>query len=328
MPFEGDPHAATWMCWPHGEEEWLGFLEAARAEYAGLVAAIAAVEPVRLLVASREAHEDARRRLKSLENVEMLEQALDDCWFRDNGPTFLRQAERVVPLCWRFNAWGEKYPFEQDAQAAREQMARLGLRPRLSSLVMEGGSLEVDGAGTLLTTRCCQLHPRRNPGLSETELEEALGSLLGVNRVLWLDYGLEGDHTDGHIDTLTRFVGPNEVVTAVCSRQDENFAALEHNRRQLEGYGLKIWELPIPEKPRHLGEVRLPETYANFYLCNGRVLVPQYGCPQDGPACSLLQQCFPQRELVPLPASAIISGGGAFHCLTQQQPEGELCSWD
>lgn len=329
MPFEGDRHAATWMCWPLGPEEWQGQLPEARQEYAALVRAIAAVEKVELLIGDDDSLESARKALGADLNVAMHEQPLDDCWFRDSGPTFVRHSDgRVLPLCWRFNAWGEKYPHSHDALAARAQMQRIGIRPWSSELVMEGGSLEIDESGRLLTTRCCLLHPKRNPDWSESRLEEALIEALGLREVLWLDHGLEGDHTDGHIDTLTRFIGGNRVVTAVSARSDENFERLEHNRKQLEGYGLEVWELPIPERARHFMGVRLPETYANFYLCNGRVIVPQYGDAQDVPACEILQKAFPDHDLVALPASAIITSGGAFHCLTQQQPEGVLCDWE
>lgn len=330
MPFEGSPHAATWMSWPFGAEEWQGELPAARAEYAELVKAIASCEPVHLLLHDRECEADAHRRLgdELFSSLTVHDQALDDCWFRDNGPTFVSaEGGRVLPVCWRFNAWGEKYPFSRDAEAARQQMQSLGLQPRVSPLVVEGGSLETDGAGTLLSTTCCLMHPKRNPDRGLGQLEKELMEELGMEQVYWLDHGLVGDHTDGHIDTLTRFIAPGKVLTAVCSRADENFGCLEENRQKLLGFGLEVWELPIPAKVRHFGGVRLPETYANFYLCNGAVVVPQYGDVQDEPACALLQQAFPDRRVVPLSARAIITSGGAFHCLTQQQPAGTLCSW-
>jgi agmatine deiminase len=329
MPFEGDQHRATWMCWPVGEDEWGGQLGCARAEYSRLVAAIAETEKVELLIADAECEQDARQRLGSLQNVALHRQSLDDCWFRDNGPTFVRGLDGSVrPVCWRFNAWGEKYPHARDALAALQQMIRLGIRPRFSQLVLEGGSLEVDGQGLLLTTRCCLLHPKRNPGRTEGQLEEELRQFLGVRQVLWLDNGLEGDHTDGHIDTLTRFVAPGRVVTSVCSADDSNHAGLEANRQRLLSYGLEVLDLPIPAQARYFQGVRQPESYANFYLCNQTVIVPQYGDVQDAPACAVLAQAFPERRLVALSARAIITGGGAFHCLTQQQPEGELCSWE
>lgn len=317
------------MSWPLGEDEWQGQLPAARAEYAELVKAIAAVERVELLVADDECEGDARSRLSADFNLGFHRQPLDDCWFRDNGPTFVRREDgRVAALCWDFNAWGQKYPFSRDAVAAQAVLEKRGLKPARPGLVMEGGGLEGDGQGTLLTTRSCLLHPRRNPGLGEREIESALRHWLGVNRVLWLNEGLQGDHTDGHIDTLTRFVRPGCVLTSVCSKRDDNFAVLEANRRQLASFGLEVRELPIPDRRRTFLGVRLPETYANFYLCNGSVIVPQYGDLQDQAACSIIGECFPERTLVALSAQAIITSGGAFHCLTQQQPEGELCNWD
>lgn len=328
MPFEGEPHAATWMTWPLGADEWVGQLPQARQEYAALTRAILACEPVRLLLGDEESAGDVAQRLGDLEGLQLHPLPLNDCWLRDNGPTFVRHSDgRVLPLLWRFNAWGNKYPHELDAAAAALLLGQLGITPRRSTLVNEGGSLEVDGAGTLLTTTPCLLSVERNPDWTRDATEAELRTQLGLERVIWLEHGLVGDHTDGHIDTLTRFVAPGRVVTAVSARSDENHEPLQANLRVLQAAGLEVWELPIPQASRTFNGVRLPETYANFYLCNGAVLVPQYGDVHDDKACEILARAFPDRRVEPLSARAIITSGGAFHCLTQQQPAGQLWGW-
>ena len=196
---------------------------------------------------------------------------------------------------------------------------------------MEGGSIEVDGRGTVLTTRQCLLSAQRNPGLGEADLETHLREAIGATQVLWLDEGLEGDHTDGHIDTITRFATPETIVTATCDdRDDPNHAVLAANLERLQSARatdlrpFAIVELPIPRRTAHFEGERLPLTYANFYVVNGAVLVPVYGDEHDDRAVDILRPLFQGREIVPLMARALITGGGAFHCVTQQQPSGRL----
>jgi agmatine deiminase len=238
----------------------------------------------------------------------------------------------VALVDWDFNGWGEKYPADLDNQIPIHVARILGGVPLHSpKVVMEGGSIEVDGRGTVLTTRQCLLSPHRNPGMTEAELEACLRDNLGVRQVIWLDEGLEGDHTDGHIDTITRFADERTIVTATCDdRDDANHAVLAANLERLrssrdtDGRAYRIVELPIPRNPAHFEGERLPLTYANFYVVNGAVLVPVYGDDHDASAIEILRPLFPGREMVPLTARALITGGGAFHCVTQQQPVGEL----
>lgn len=331
MPAEWEPHAATWMAWPHDDEQWIGMLEPVRREFTALVEAVAARETVHLLVADEESERDARRRLVG-GDVRVHRVPHQDLWLRDSGPTFVARGDEVALVDWEFNGWGEKYPADLDNQIPTHVARILGGVPLASpGIVMEGGSIEVDGRGTVLTTRQCLLSPRRNPGLDEAALEAHLREAIGVTHVAWLDEGLEGDHTDGHIDTITRFTDPGTIVTATCEdRADPNHAVLAANLDRLRGLAsadgrpYRVVELPIPARPAYFEEDRLPLTYANFYIVNGAVLVPVYGDAHDELALGILRPLFPGREVVPLQARALITGGGAFHCVTQQQPAGRL----
>ena len=331
MPAEWQPHAATWLAWPHDDEQWVGMLEPVRREFTALVQAIARAEPVDLIVADDESETDARRRL-TVADIRFHRIPHQDLWLRDSGPTFVTRGGEVALVDWEFNGWGNKYPADLDNQIP-SQMARLlgGVRPYTPGVVIEGGSIEVNGRGTVLTTRQCLQSPERNEGMSEAALEAVLREYIGVSEVIWLDEGLEGDHTDGHIDTITRFSDGHTIVTAVCEdAADPNQAVLAANldrlrsARDAEGRPYAIVELPIPRNRAHFEESRLPLTYANFYIVNGAVLVPVYGDPNDDRAVDILRPLFPGREIVPLMARALITGGGAFHCVTQQQPAGRL----
>jgi agmatine deiminase len=331
MPAEWSPHAATWMAWPHDEEQWVGMLEPVRREFTGFVEAIAGREPVHLLVADDESEADARRRL-SRGDIQFHRVPHQDLWLRDSGPTFLTRQSEVFLVDWEFNGWGEKYPADLDNQIPAGVAHILGDVPlHRPGVIMEGGSIEVDGRGTVLTTRQCLLSPERNPGMTEDALEACLKDNIGVRQVLWLDEGLEGDHTDGHIDTISRFADEHTIVTATCDdRSDANHAVLAANldrlrsARAVDGAAYRVIELPIPAHSAHFESERLPLTYANFYIVNGAVLVPVYGDPHDAKAIDILRPVFPGRDVVPLMARALITGGGAFHCVTQQQPTGQL----
>lgn len=331
MPAEWTRHAATWMAWPHDDEQWVGMLQPVRREFAALVEAIAVHEPVQLLLADDESEADARRRL-GRGTIHFHRVPHQDLWLRDSGPTFLTRESAVCLVDWDFNGWGEKYPADLDNQIPIHVARILGGVPLYApKVVMEGGSIEVDGRGSLLTTRQCLLSPHRNAGMSEAALEDCLKGNLGVQQVIWLDEGLEGDHTDGHIDTITRFADERTIVTATCEdRDDPNHVVLAENlerlraARDVDGRPYRVVELPIPKASARFEGERLPLTYANFYIVNGAVLVPVYGDAHDAPALDILRPLFPGRELVPLTARALITGGGAFHCVTQQQPVGEL----
>jgi agmatine deiminase len=247
-------------------------------------------------------------------------------WLRDSGPIFVARNQELALVDWEFNGWGGKYPAELDNQIPTHVARILDSGPLYRpGVVMEGGSLEVNGLGVAITTRQCLLTPTRNPTLNERDLEVALAQYLGIRDVVWLNDGLEGDHTDGHIDTITRFVDEGTIVTSICTdRSDPNHATLADNLERLQSLRSRfgIVELPVPTGRVEFEGERLPLSYANFYIVNGGVVVPTYGLAEDGPALEILRPLFPDREVVAVPARALITGGGAFHCVTQQQPVG------
>ena len=347
MPAEWNVHAATWTSWPCDDGLWEGFLDGVRAECAALVATIAGFEPVVLNVPDEEAEQDARRRIGAvaegaptgdpmrdvLDNITFHRIPLDDAWFRDNGPIFVRDAEGGVAVTnWVFNAWGGKYePWDDDDRAPQRVAERLGARRFDFPYVMEGGALEVNDERVCLTTRSCLLSQERNPNLTEVDLEGLLGEGLGVGHVVWLEGGLKDDHTDGHIDTIVRFTDDHTIVCTVADEDDEdNRDTLARNLEALktlrgpDGEPYHVVELPLPEKRPYLNDKRLPLTYANFYVGNGFVVVPVYDDPRDEAALGILAERFPDREVIGLRAENLVTGGGAFHCVTQQQPEGRI----
>lgn len=325
MPAEWTAHTATWTAWPYDDGKWLGYLEPVRQEFAALVNTLAKFEPVHLVVNDEESEADAKRRLIGDITVHCIPH--DDLWLRDSGAIFVRKNGLVAPVNWEFNGWGGKYPAHLDNQIPQHIARILGAKLFNAPLVMEGGSLEVNGLGIGLTTRQCLLSPGRNPGLDEEDLETYLRDYLGIDHLIWLGEGLEGDHTDGHVDTLTRFTDATTVVTAVCEDEsDPNWRPLQENLEILESLGaFRVVKLPLPKNPLWLdAKTRLPTTYANFYIFNGAVLVPQYGDPNDERALGILRPLFPGREVIGLQSQALITGGGSFHCVTQQQPQGVL----
>lgn len=330
MPAEWAPHAATWMSWPFDNDMWFGCLENVRAEYADLVKTIAKVESVHLLLRDEEATESAAQFLSGVHGLTTHVIPLDDVWLRDNGAIFVNATDSPAQAAinWRFNAWGGKYDWHNDDLVAARMAAWAGQQRFNAPFVMEGGSLDVDGLGLALTTEQCLLTPTRNPEASKDILADALRNYLGIDEVIWLGLGLEGDHTDGHVDTITRFAAPGLVLTSVChDTSDVNHARMKANLELLKGYRtrqgqrLEVVELPLPEKRLELEDgTRLAPSYANFYLCNGTVIVPQYADPQDEKALAVLRHAFPQHNVIGLASRFIIRGGGSFHCLTQQQP--------
>ncbi|WP_424949442.1 agmatine deiminase family protein [Deinococcus sp.] len=336
MPPEWAGHAATWMSWPADDQLWFGHLEAVRAEYARLVSTVARFERVELLLRDEESERDVRGRLDGGLDVEFHRVPLDDVWIRDNGPIFVRSGRNELALTnWKFNSWGGKFEFLNDDRVPEYVASQLGMGHWDLETVLEGGAIEVNGDGVALVTRSCLLTPTRNPGLSESGYAALLGAYLGIDKLLWLDGGLENDHTDGHIDTITRFTDSQTIVTSVESdRSDANHAVMERNLKALremtdgEDRPFRVVELPLPAARLDGPEGRLPPTYANFYIGNGFVVVPQYGDPNDRTALDILTPLFPGREVIGLSSRAIIIGGGSFHCLTQQQPEGTVWSGD
>jgi agmatine deiminase len=331
LPAEWEPHEATWLSWPHNRDSWPGVFAGVEPAMAAFVRALAECEPVHINVRDAAHERHVRGLLAAAAPPERLYYhrfPTNDAWARDHGAIFVTRATAADPrlaVDFDYNAWGGKYPpFDLDRQIGRQMAEALGV-PRFAQpgIVLEGGSIEVNGEGALLTTEQCLLNPNRNPSLSRADIEGVLRRSFGVREVLWLGEGIEGDDTDGHIDDLTRFVGRDAVVTVVePNAADRNHEPLEANRRLLDtlrvdGRPLTVVELPMPE-PQYLEDQRLPASYANFYVANGAVLVPVFGCEQDDAACGILRECFPQRRVVPVDCRVLIAGLGALHCLTQQ----------
>jgi agmatine deiminase len=265
-----------------------------------------------------------------LSNVEFFFHPTNDAWCRDHGPAFLinpSASQKKVIVDWNYNAWGNKYPpYDLDDVIPTLIARHFALPVFYPGIVMEGGSVEFNGKGTLLTSTACLLNPNRNPNLNQEQIETCLRDYYGVEQILWVDEGIIGDDTDGHIDDTVRFVNEDTVLTVVEeNRSDENYALLQHNLRQLKqmrllnGKQLNIAELPMPD-PVIWEDQRLPASYANFYIANEAVIVPTYRCSKDEIALDLIQQCFPGRQVVGIDSTDIIWGLGSFHCLSQQEP--------
>jgi agmatine deiminase len=340
MPAEWEPHAATWIAWPHNRSDWPGKFGPIPWVFAEMVRRITPHERVRLLV-NETTERQARRVLGAvgvdLAQVDCLRVPTDRGWTRDTGPIFVRRdgppAEAAIAR-FRFNAWA-KYPeWRKDDRIPERAAKRLGyklhaIRAGGRDVVLEGGSIDVNGRGTLITTEECLLDPAvqtRNPGLSREEIETVLRSALGVTNVLWLGKGIAGDDTHGHVDDLCRFVDARTVVLCQETNQrDANYKALKENRERLagmrleDGSALEIVDLPMPAPLVFRGQ-RLPASYANFYVANAAVLVPTFNDPNDRVALGILAQVFDDRPVVGIHAVDLVWGLGTIHCLTQQEP--------
>ena len=335
MPAEWEPHAATWLSWPHKEESWPGIFSRIPLVWAEVASALAESERVCILVRNTEMEHSARRHLHDqgarLDRIDFYHIPTNDAWMRDHGPTFLvrhsGRARELAAVDWVFNAWGGKYPPWDDDDAVPRKIAELLDIPVASpGVVLEGGSIEVNGAGALLTTEQCLLHPNRNPALTRRDIEEVLRNFLGVQTILWLGQGIAGDDTDGHVDDLARFV---DARTIVAVRTDDSssadFHVLRDNWRRLElmrdsqGRPFTLVPLPMPE-PVWFEDQQLPASYANFYIANKAVLVPVFDVPPQHAALASLAELFPTRRIVGIPSRDLVWGLGAVHCITQQQP--------
>ncbi|HKQ40397.1 MAG TPA: agmatine deiminase family protein [Verrucomicrobiae bacterium] len=327
MPAEWTAHAATWLTWPR--PEGISFpdkYDTVPPVYAELIRNLVPYEEVHINVWNAEMEDWVRQLLRKektpLDRVFFHHFPAYEPWCRDHGPIFLvRDRERAI-VDWGYNAWGNKYPpFDLD-DAIPQHVARYRNLPIFSpGIVMEGGSIEVNGQGTLLTTEGCLLNPNRNPTLTKDKIQQYLCDFLGVTNVIWLGEGIAGDDTDGHIDDMTRFVDANTIVTAVePDPADANHQPLEENLQRLRALGaFKIVELPMPRHIEYKGQ-RLPASYANFYIANEVVLVPTYRDPNDIRAIAILQNCFPTRRVIGIDSMELIWGLGSFHCITQQEP--------
>ncbi len=323
MPAEWAPHAATWLSWPRPDgisfpdryDEILPTL-------GEMVRALAPHERVEINCRSEEVEAIARKTVGKTANVRYHRIPSYEPWCRDHGPIFVKRDREVAIVDWSYNAWGGKYPPFDDDDAVPQRVAEFLKLPVFSpGIVMEGGSLDVNGEGLLLTTEACLLNPNRNPHLKKKQIEQYLKDFLGVTKVVWLGHGIVGDDTDGHVDDLTRFVNPDTVVTVVeDDRQDENYEPLQENLKRLRTTGLKVVELPMPDRVEYDGQ-RLPASYANFYIANDVVLLPTYRQKQnDERVCEILAGLLPSRRIVCIDSTNLVWGLGSFHCLTQQQP--------
>ncbi len=334
FPAEWHPHRATWLTFPHNEASWQGDkLARMRPQYLNFIKAISQGEKVGI-VANDEALkafiiQELEATGVNLGQIEFIVKPTNDAWCRDHGPAFLRNPETGQRLVvdWGHNAWGGKYPpYDDDDRTPMAVAEHLGLLTVQPGIIMEGGSVEFNGAGSLLTSRSCLLNPNRNPDMNQGQIEEYLRNYYGVEQILWVEDGIAGDDTDGHIDDTTRFVNEDTVVACVESDpSDANYAVLQTNlkllkkMRLLNDKPLSVIELPMP-KAVMIGDFRTPGSYANFLICNAGVIVPVFENPNDQIAVDILEQAFPDRKVIPLPATEIIWGQGSFHCLSQQEP--------
>ena len=335
MPAEWEPHRGTWLSWPHKEASWPGKFDSVPGIFARMVRHLADHEEVHINVAGPDMEHEVRRLLADegagSGNVLFHHNPTNDAWCRDHGPIFLQQYESDAPaeavVDWDFNAWGGKYPpYDLDDVVPTRIAQELGVPVFKPGIIMEGGSIDVNGRGTLLTTESCLLNPNRNPHLDRGAIENYLRAYLGVSCILWLGEGIAGDDTDGHVDDLTRFVDPTTVVTVIEDDPgDANYEPLQSNLERLnrmtdqDGRPLRVVTLPMPGPLYHDGQ-RLPASYANFYIANGIVLLPTYDPARDEEARAALQSLFPTREVIGIDCTDLVWGLGAFHCVTQQWP--------
>ncbi len=334
FPAEFAPHTATWLSWPHKEASWPGKIDTIFPSYAKFIKELTAGERVCINVKDEKMKSFATVRLQrenvDQSKVEFFFHPTNDAWCRDHGPAFLinRAAEeKKIIVDWNYNAWGNKYPpYDLDDVIPTLIAKQYGIPVYHPGIVMEGGSVEFNGSGTLMTSTACLLNKNRNPHLTQDQIEEYLRNYYGVEQILWVDEGIVGDDTDGHIDDTVRFVNEDTVITVVEeNRADENYPLLQHNLSQLKsmrllnGKQLNIVELLMPEELIYEDQ-RLPCSYANFYIANKSVIVPTFRSQRDDKALEVIQSCFPNRKVIGIDSTDIIWGLGSFHCLSQQEP--------
>lgn len=333
FPAEWSQQTAMWLSWPHKEASWPGKINAIYPSYCKFIVAVAGAQKVRINVSNEAMQAFATMELEKItddfSNIEFHINPTNDAWCRDHGPAFLinKATKEKAVVDWQYNAWGNKYPpFDLDDIVPSRIAKTFNLPLFTPSIVMEGGAVEFNGAGTVLTTSACLLNENRNPHLTKEQIEQYLLEYYGQEQVLWLEEGIIGDDTDGHIDDITRFVNEDTVVTVVEENpEDENYAILQHNLETLRGFRLlngkplNIIELPMPAPVLYEGDV-LPASYANFYIANEVVVVPVFNDKNDAKALAILQECFPDRKVIGIDSVDIIWGLGSFHCLSQQEP--------
>ncbi len=335
FPAEWYPHEATWLSWPHKEASWPGKLNAIYPYYAHFVKELAKSEIVRINIANDAMKASAIKHLAKqnadLSRIEFYYHPTNDAWCRDHGPAFLvnpfATEHKKLIVDWGYNAWGEKYPpYDLDDIVPTKIANHFKLPVLHPGIVMEGGSVEFNGAGTILTSASCLLNKNRNPHLDQQQIETYLYKYYGAQQILWVDDGIVGDDTDGHIDDTVRFVNEDTVLAVVEeNKNDDNYELLQTNLKQLSamrllnGKQLNVVEIPMPD-PVIYEDQRLPASYANFYICNKSVIVPTYRCSKDDIALRIIQEHFKDRTVIGIDSYEIIWGLGSFHCLSQQEP--------
>lgn len=334
FPAEFAQHDAIWLSWPHKEESWPGKIASIYPSYCAFVKTVALTERVNINIGTDKMRQTATKMLElagvDMSKVQFYIHPTNDAWCRDHGPSFLTRNNSEHPKAivdWNINAWGGKYPpYDLDDVIPTRIAEQLNLPVFYPQIIMEGGSVDFNGAGTVITSTCCLLNPNRNPHLNQAQIEKYLGDYYGVEQVLWVSEGIVGDDTDGHIDDTVRFVNEDTVLTMVESNVlSENYDLLQINLKELHamrlanGKQLNIVELPMPAEVVYEDQL-LPASYANFYISNGHIIVPTYQCAQDDKAMQIIQSCFPTREVVGIDSTDIIWGLGSFHCLSQQEP--------
>ena len=321
QPPEWAPHESVWIGFPSHGDLWEDDLAPAQAEVAAFARAVhadGAGETVRLVAADDEAAAEARKLAGP--GIEVIVQPFGDIWLRDTGPIIVSDGAGREARAFRFNGWGGKYNLAGDDDLADRLARTQGFATRACHYVLEGGAIDVDGTGLAVTTEQCLLNPNRNPGLSRTEIEARLMGDLGLERVLWLGDGLLGDHTDGHVDNLARFVGEGRIAIPEPSDADDPNAEIYRDAQaRARAFGLEVVPIPSPGRVLRDGEV-IPASYMNFYIGNAAVVVPLYGAPNDVAAVTAVQALFPARKVVGFRADHILTGGGSFHCISQQVP--------
>lgn len=333
FPAEWEKHEATWLTWPYLDDSFPGKLEAVYPSYLEFIRQISLGEKVRINVPDEHQKVVLTQMLELVDidcnQVEMFIHPSNDVWCRDHGPAFVVNAlakEKKAIVSWEFNAWGGKYPADLDNQIPDKIARHFGLPIFHPGIVMEGGSVEFNGKGTILTTEACLLNKNRNSHLTKVQIEKYLYDYYGVQQILWLNDGIAGDDTDGHIDDITRFVNDDTVITAVETNEcDENYQPLQENLENLKK--MRLWnekqlniiELPMPN-PQYWEGRRLPASYANFYISNASVIVPTFRCVQDDIALDIISAAFPGRDVIGIDSVDIVWGLGSFHCLSQQEP--------
>jgi len=334
FPAEWEKHTATWLSYPHNEASWPGKIQTIFPYYHEFIRRLVAAEKVNINVLHPEMEDQVQNALHeagvNMENLRFHVLPTNDAWCRDHGPAFVVNPSAAHPKAivnWQYNGWGGKYPAELDTTIPARIGNKLGLPVFFPGIVMEGGSVDFNGKGTLLTTTSCLLHPNRNPGIDRRTIEQTLMDYYGVQQILWLGEGIEGDDTNGHVDDLTRFINEDTVITMVePNKADANHEPLKENLetlktfRLLNGKQLNIIEIPMPE-PMYYDGQRLPVSYANFYIANAGVMLPVFNCKGDQQAIDILSSCITDRPIIGIDSTEIIWGLGSWHCLSQQEPE-------